>query len=208
MVKYIKAIIRIMVGLFLYALGIVLTIQADMGLSPWDILNDGASKVTGLTFGQANIIVAVIILAIDIALGQKVGIATILNVFMIGTFIDIINYLNFLPLVSKTLSQLMFLLAGIVVINLAMYFYIGAGYGAGPRDGLMIGISKKFSFPVAYTRIVIEVIVAVIGFLLGGKLGAGTVILAVFAGIIMKYMYKQMKFDLNGVAHTYIARST
>jgi uncharacterized membrane protein YczE len=197
-------IIRLFVGLFLYAVGIVLTINANLGLGPWDVFHQGLSKTIGITMGQASITMGIIIVVINYFVGEKLGWGTLCNMLFIGIFMDFLMLNNLIPIFENKILQIIMMLAGMFVIGLASYFYIGAGLGSGPRDGLMVMLTKKTGRSVRFIRNCIEVAVLIIGYFLGGFVGVGTIIIALSIGYFVQFAFKLFKFDVKGVRHRYI----
>lgn len=203
MENYIKKTIKLIIGLFLYAFGIILCIHADIGLAPWDAFSIGVNIVTGISYGNVSIITGIIILILLVLLfKEKIGFSTILNTVLIGVFADLIVSLNIIPYMSNFFTGLLMLVIGQIVICFATYFYISVGLGSGPRDTLMVALGKKFpNTPIGIVRGCIEGTVLLIGWLLGAKVGAGTVIYVFGIGFILQTTFKLLKFDVKSVAH-------
>jgi uncharacterized membrane protein YczE len=170
---------QLLVGIPVLGLGIALTLQARLGVSPYDVLHQGIAKQTDLSFGTVVIGVGLVILVLWIPLRQRPGIGTVVNTLTVGLVIDLA--LLVLPEPDLMAARVAMLLGGIVVTALGMGLYIGAGLGPGPRDGLMTGIAAK-GFPLWAVRTVLEVTALVAGWLLGGNVGVGTVIFAFSIG--------------------------
>jgi uncharacterized membrane protein YczE len=172
--------LSLVVGLFLFALGLVLQLQSELGLSPWDVLNQGISDQTSLSFGTANLVVALVVLAVAWSLGARIGIGTVANAVLIGLFVDGLLRLGAIDsLTGHGLGvRIALLVAGIAIIALGSGFYLGAALGAGPRDSLMIVTARRTHTRIGITRAVIEICAAAVGFALGGTLGIGTVAFA------------------------------
>jgi uncharacterized protein len=172
--------LSLVVGLFLFAFGIVLQLQSELGLSPWDVLNQGVSERTSLSFGTANVVIAVIVLAVAWALGARIGIGTVANAVLIGLFVDGLLALDAVDsLTGHGLAvRIALLVAGIATIALGSGFYLGAALGAGPRDSLMIVGARRTGTRLGVTRAVLEIGVAAAGFALGGTVGVGTLAFA------------------------------
>lgn len=196
---------RLFFGIFLYGLGIVLAIRADIGIAPWATFHQGISNALGITFGQATIGVGIIILAINYTIGIKIGFGTVINVFGIGSIVDFLLAYNLVPKMTTLFTGVIMVILSMFVIALATYFYIGAGYGTGPRDGLMVGLVKKTNKKVGSIRGGIEVTVLFIGFLLGAKVGIGTLILGVGIGPIVQWTFKVLDFDVKNIEHQYLS---
>lgn len=192
---------RLMIGFVFCASSTVLMLNSNLGLSPWDVFHQGVSRITGVTIGNASIIVSVIFVIIGMMLGQKLGMGTILNVVVVGKFIDIIMELNIIPVATNVVSGVIMMIAGMLVMGYGCYLYIGCGLGCGPRDGVMMGISGKINTPIKYVRGIMEISVLIIGYILGGDIGLGTLISAIGLGYSMQLMFKLLKFDAIEVNH-------
>jgi uncharacterized membrane protein YczE len=167
-------------GLFLFALGIVLLLESGLGLSPWDVLAQGISDKTSLSFGTANIAIAVVVLLVAWALGARIGPGTVANAVLIGLFVDWLIAIDAIDALSDTslAIRIVLMVVGILIIGIGTGFYVGAGMGAGPRDSLMLVTSRRSGVRIGVTRATIEVAVTVLGFALGGTVGIGTLAFA------------------------------
>ncbi|QTX05788.1 YczE/YyaS/YitT family protein [Agromyces archimandritae] len=174
--------VQLFVGLFLYGFGISLIVSGNLGGAPWDVLTQGLSKQTGLSFGLITIMTSAVVLLFWIPLRQKPGFGTIANAVLVGPFAD----LGFLivPETEVLWIRIVYLAAGILVLGAATGLYIGAHFGPGPRDGLMTGIHRRTGVKIWIARTAIELVVLAIGWLLGGVAGLGTVAFAVLIGPI------------------------
>ena len=171
-------------GLFLFALGIVLQLESDLGLGPWDVLNQGLSERTPLSFGTANVVVGLLVLVAAWALGAEIGVGTVANAVLIGLFVDALLRIEAVDRLSgQRLGVRVALLAtAIAVVALGSGLYIGAAYGAGPRDSLMLVGARRTHVRIGIVRAVLEVSVGVVGFALGGTVGVGTLAFAFGVG--------------------------
>lgn len=165
-----------MFGLVLFGVGISLLIESDLGAAPWDVFHTGMSELTGISTGWIIVITGVLLLLLWIPLRERPGLGTILNATVIGIVVDIA-----LPIIGEPeelIVRLVMMVGGVVVVAIGSGFYIGAGLGPGPRDGLMTGLAKQTiagrSISVRAGRTFVEVVVLVIGVLLGGAIGIGT----------------------------------
>ena len=171
-------------GLFLFALGIVLLLEARLGLSPWDVLNQGLAEQTPLTFGTANIAIGLLVLVLCWRLGARIGIGTVANAVLIGAFIEglvripALGDLSGAPLGARAALML----GGILVIGLGSAFYIGASLGAGPRDSLMLVLARRTRVRIGVARTALELAATGVGWALGGTVGIGTVAFAALVG--------------------------
>ena len=174
--------LKLNLGLFVYGIGIALVVHASIGLPPWDVLAQGISKQTGLSFGQSAIAVSVMVLLSWIPLKVKPGIGSILNAVLLGLYADF--WLARLPVLDSYFTQLLCFVLGLLVLSFATGLYISSGMGKGPRDGLNTGIAQRFRLPFWQARSIVEVIVVVVGFLLGGQVREGTLIFAFAIGYL------------------------
>lgn len=173
-------------GLLVMALGITLTIKGRVvGTGPWDVLHIGLFKQFGLSIGTWSILTGLfIILATSLYLREWPRIGTWLNMLLVGTFIDLFNWL--LPETDVFVGEFVYFFAGFVVLSVGCGLYISAELGAGPRDSVMMIIVEKFGGSVRMARTILEVIAAAAGWLLGGPVGLGTVILALGTGYLIQ----------------------
>ena len=170
------------VGLVLYGLSIALLVRAGLGVDSWDVLHQGLARSTGLSLGTIVNITSVFVLVLWAPLRQRPGWGTLANALVVGLVADMALVLLLEP--HHILWQIPMLLAGIAVNGVATGLYIGAGLGAGPRDGLMTGLAARTGRSIRMVRTVIELLVVITGWLLGGTVGVGTVLYAVLIGSI------------------------
>ena len=175
-----RRLAQLLVGLFLYGFSIGMMVQAGIGVSPWDVLAQGLSLHTGIAFGWLTNIIGAAVLLLWIPLRQRPGIGTLLNVVLVGTSAQV--GLWAIPPLHQLWAQVLLFAGGLVLLAVATGLYIGARFGPGPRDGLMTGIHARFGWRIWIVRTAIEVAVLVIGWLLGGDVGVGTVAFAVLIG--------------------------
>lgn len=193
--------LRLFAGFFMCAYGTICIINSSLGAAPWDVFHQGVSYRTGITIGTASIIVGLLIVIIDALLGEKIGIATVLNMIFIGIFMDIIVLNNMAPLPNNKIIGLATLIIGLIFLSVGTVFYMGCGLGSGPRDGLMVALQKKTKKPVKLIRGCIELGALLVGIILGGKTGVGTIIAALGLGYIMQIVFKILKFDSSKINH-------
>jgi uncharacterized membrane protein YczE len=180
--NFVFRFLKLNFGLFVYGIGIAMMVHASIGLAPWDVLAQGLSKQTGLTFGQSTIAVSVMVLRAWIPLKVKPGIGSILNAVLLGVFADF--WLPLMPKLEGYIAQLVWFVLGLIVISFATGLYISCGMGKGPRDGLNTGIAQRFKLPFWQARSIVEVVVVAVGFLLGGQVREGTLIFAFAIGYL------------------------
>ncbi|GAB3811033.1 membrane protein YczE [Micromonospora zhanjiangensis] len=176
-----RRLLQLYLGLMLYGVSMALMIESRLGLDPWDVFHQGLANLTGLSFGTVTIAVGALVLLLWIPLRQRPGIGTVSNVVVIGLAVD--ASLALLPTARPLATQIGFLVAGIVLNGVATGLYLGARLGPGPRDGLMTGfVALRPNRSIRLVRTVIEVTVLAVGWLLGGRVGLGTVLYAVSIG--------------------------
>lgn len=192
--EYLPRFLMLFVGLFIVANGVVLNIRADLGVNPWDIFHIGLSLQTGLTIGRITQIVGFTLVAISYFMRVRFNVGTIINVIFVGLYIDMIMYLDYFPETDFLLQQIIYFITGVALIGLGIAVYISAGLGAGPRDSLMLALTKSTRFSAGVIRTIMEVIVTIVGYFLGGPLGIGTVVFALTLGIFMSMGFKLVRF--------------
>ena len=188
-------LVKLNVGLVLFAVGLWLGLVAELGVGPWDVLTGGLSEQTGVRFGLMAIVVSVVVLLIGIAARVRPGIGTVLNVFVIGAVLDLLltspllDGLGEQHLALRLLSTLL----GIATVAAGSALYLGAHLGPGPRDGLMVAIHVRTGWRVGTSRAVLEGTVLVLGVLLGGPVGIGTLLFAAGIGPAVQVAFRLLR---------------
>jgi len=196
--RTVERLLRCVTGLAFFGIGIAFFVKSTLGVPPWDVFHSGVSKHTGLGLGTVLIIVAFFVLLLWIPLRLRPGIGTILNAVEIGLVENVAQ--DLLPDTSNIAVRIAFMAAGMLCIAAGSGFYIGAELGSGPRDGLMLGLNKRFGISVRLARTVVEVSVMIIGILLGGKIGIGTFVFAFGIGPLVQIMLKVFRMSNAQVA--------
>jgi uncharacterized membrane protein YczE len=184
-------LVTLFAGLFVYGLGVALTVHAGIGIAPWDVLAQGISIQTGLSFGVATVAVSILVLICWIPLKVKPGFATVANALLVGLFADF--WLMILPDLTAYWQQLAVFMLGVVVVAIATGLYISSRLGSGPRDGLMQGTSNALDKPFWIVRTAFEGSVLTIGWLMGGQVREGTLIFALTIGYLVQISLKAFK---------------
>jgi uncharacterized membrane protein YczE len=184
-------LVTLLAGLFVYGLGVALTVHAGIGIAPWDVLAQGISIQTGLSFGVATVAVSIIVLICWIPLKVKPGFATVANALLVGLFADF--WLMILPDLTAYWQQLAVFMLGVVVVAIATGLYISSRLGSGPRDGLMQGTANALDKPFWIIRTAFEGSVLTIGWLMGGQVREGTLIFALTIGYLVQISLKAFK---------------
>jgi uncharacterized membrane protein YczE len=170
---------RLLLGLVILGCGVTLLVRSDLGLAPWDVLHQGISDRTGVPIGTVGIVVGFPVLLGWLPLRQPLGVGTVINVLLVGIVIDVV--LPHVPTPHALAVRIAFMVGGVVLMAMGFGFYIGAGLGAGPRDGLMTGIADR-GHSLRVVRTGFEITVLVVGWLLGGTVGVGTLVFALTVG--------------------------
>jgi len=197
----IKPIGRLLLGLYLVGLGLAMMIHTGLGVPPWDVLSQGLQVQTGWSFGTCAVVISGIVLLMWIPIKQQPGIGTVINAILIGPFADLSKPL--MPELSGWFANLVWMILGLIAVAIGAGLYISANLGAGPRDGLMVGLTRVSGWPFWVIRTIGESVVLITGWLLGGTVGIGTALFAISIGTLMQMTMKWFGFDpksdLNGV---------
>jgi uncharacterized membrane protein YczE len=192
-VAFLARMPSLLVGLFFFSAGVVANFHSGLGMMPWGVLNVGLEKMTPFTLGEVSQVVGIAVILIGWLLQFPPGFGTFANMYVIGVLIDWIIASGLIPIPETLLWQLGLLFLSVVFLGVGSLLYLQVGLGAGPRDGLMMGLVKMTGRSVSTIRGAIEIAVLVIGYLLGGPVGIGTVISAVTVGYAV-----QLAFNLGG----------
>ena len=190
------------VGLFLFGVGVYLTIQANIGTAPWDSFSLGLAKVLGMRYGDAMILISFLVIGLDLLLREKIGIGMILDAILVGKTVDLMNLLDLVKPRQSVAGGIACMVVGMVICGFAQVLYMKAALGCGPRDTLLVGLSRRLTrVPIGAVSIGIQGTVALIGFLLGGPVGLGTLLFVLLQGPIMQADFQLVHFDAEAVLH-------
>ena len=177
---YVRRIAENALGALVSAVGIAMMLQANVGLEPWSVLQEGMSNTMGITYGTASILVGAVIIAVSLLCGEPIGLGTVLNIVLCAVFIDGIQAMGWIPQMDTLWGGLLMLAAGLEILVIGTWLYMRTALGAGPRDSLMVALARKTGRSV--------------GWLLGGQVGIGTVISAVGLGSLFNLNFKLLHF--------------
>lgn len=194
-------LMKLILGLFLCSFGIIIMIRGGVGYSPWEVFHVGIAKTVGLTLGTITIGVGVVVVSVVFFMGEKLGLGTLANMILIGVFIDWINSFHFIPTAQNLGVGMGMFLIGMTVAAFGTYLYIASGFGAGPRDSLMVAVTRRTHLPVGVCRAMIEVSVTVLGYFLGGMVGIGTILCALLLGPMLQTIFRMTHFDPEKIRH-------
>lgn len=198
--------LQIAFGLLVFALGVHLTIFANIGLAPWDCLGMGIAGHTPLNYGLSMTAVALAVLGVDLLLRERIGFGTVIDALLTGNFVQMFNDLNPLPANEGLWTGIGIMLVGFVFMALGMWIYMSAGQGCGPRDALLVGLGKRLPrLPIGAVEILLWAAVLLAGWLLGGPVGVGTLVSTFGAGLVMQLVYGAVGFEPRRVVHRSVA---
>lgn len=185
-----RRLTQLVIGLIVFGFGIALMVTADLGLSPWQVLHQGVSERTGLAIGTVTILTGMVVLLGWIPLGERIGLGTVLNVAIIGNALN--RSLDVLPDDFGSLpTRWVAMLGGVFLIGLGSGLYIGVRMGPGPRDGLMTGLARR-GINIGVVRTGLEITVLIVGWILGGTVGFGTIAFAAGIGPLIAYFLPRL----------------
>jgi uncharacterized membrane protein YczE len=195
--RTVERIARCISGLVLFGVGISLLIAAELGAAPWDVFHTGVSELTGISTGWIIIVTGVLLMLLWIPLRERPGLGTLLNAIVIGLVVDVM--LPILGVTDRLLVRTIMMIGGVVIIAIGSGFYIGAGLGPGPRDGLMTGLSKREvagrSVSIRSARTFVEVVVLIVGVALGGAIGIGTAVFTLGIGPLVQVFLPRLSMS-------------
>ena len=192
--EYAKRIGILLTGLAISAVGITMMLQANIGLEPWSVLQNGMSIFFGMTYGTAAMIVGAAVIAVAILCGESFGLGTLANIFFAPMCIDLLLWLGWIPRMTTLWGGILMLLAGMELLAIGTWFYMTSALGSGPRDALMVVLARKTKFSVGFCRAAVEILAIIVGWLLGGQVGIGTVITGIGVGTLFNLNFALFRF--------------
>jgi uncharacterized protein len=182
-------------GLFLFASGIVALLESRLGLSPWDVLHQGLALHTPFSFGEANIAVSAVVVAVALLLGAPIGVGTVCNAVLVGGFVQLLTSFHMVTTLAheQLQARVALLAAGLALMGAGTGLYLGAGLGAGPRDSLMVVGARRTPFRIGIVRGALESCALAAGWALGGTVGVGTVAFAVCIGPVVELVFSLLE---------------
>ena len=177
---YTRRLVQLFSGLFLFGFAAAMMLKAGLGVDPWTVFAEGLHLTWGWGFGWIVVLSSGVVLLLWIPLRQRPGLGTIFNALLVGPSMEVGLALVDVP--ELLVHKIVLFAAGLLMMGIASGFYIGAGFGPGPRDGLMVGINARFGWPLWVARTTVEIVVLAIGWSLGGSVGVGTVLFALLIG--------------------------
>lgn len=194
----------IFASISMFVIGVAINMQrvSEVGLAPWNALNDGISKTFGITFGQASIIIGFLVIIIDLVMKESIGVGTLLDALLVGTATDIIASFDFIPYYKSYLYRFPLFIAGLTLLCYGQYLYMSTALSCGPRDAFSVAVGKKCRKMTAGTVFnIIFAVVLLIAWALGGSIGIGTVISVFLNGKIMDTVFAIVNFEPRDIIH-------
>jgi uncharacterized membrane protein YczE len=180
---------RCVIGLACFGVGIAFFVQSKLGTAPWDVLHEGLSERTGLDFGLIINVVGLLVLPLWIPLKERIGLGTVLNTLEIGIVLDLVR--PYAPAPDAMFIRIGYVMIGTLIVAVGSGLYIGSGLGAGPRDGIMMGL-RRLGLSVRMARTIIEITTMIIGVLLGGTVGLGTAVFLISIGPLVQFFLARL----------------
>lgn len=203
-----RRIVQAAAGLLADGLGIYLTIQASIGLAPWDVLTTALAARFSTSYGTVSMTIGFLILMVDLVLKEPIGFGMVLDVLLVGKSVDLFQWLNLLPRQTGMGGGAAYMLAGLVLVALSQWVYMLAAVGCGPRDALLVAVGKRLKrLPIGAVQFLILFVVFAAGALLGGPVGVGTLISVFGLGGVMQAVFAAVHFEPRKIVHESIAES-
>jgi len=193
-------------GLAVFGFGIYLQIQANLGLDPWNALNQGLAQRFSVSFGVISVSVSFLVIVLDLLLHESIGLGTLLDAVTVGICVDIFAALNIMPVQTQLPVQLVTLLVGILFACVGQFLYMKVGLSCGPRDGFLVAVGKRLpKVPIGVVSLGIFAVVFGISLLVGSPIGIGTVVATFGTGPIMEVVFRVLRFEPRNVEHEGLA---
>lgn len=204
----IKNTLRAAIGLALFGVGTYFTIQANIGVAPWDCFYLGIEKTTGIKYGNISVCTSLIIIIVDVLLKERIGIGTLTDAVVVGKTVDLCNALELVPEQNSMTIGVVCMLAGLLMNGIGQYIYMRAALCCGPRDSLLLALSKRMPrIPIGGVGVMINGAVLLLGWILGGPIGVGTIIGVLLMTPVMQMVFEIMRFDPKAVKHQNMIQS-
>lgn len=188
--------VRLVGGLVLFGAGIACLIRSELGVGPWDVLHLGLADVTGASVGTVVVVLGAVLLGVQVALREQVGLGTLANVVIIGPSIDLFVWL--IPETGLLAPRIGLMLVGPLIVGIGSGFYLGVHRGPGPRDALMTAIARRAHTSLRLARFTVEATALAVGWALGGPVGIGTLWFAVSVGPFVQRSYERLAISRSG----------
>lgn len=189
-------------GLFVCAAGLYLTIQAGVGLGPWDALNMGLSYHLPISYGTASVLLGLLIVGVDVLMHERIGAGTLMDALLVGKFVDLLGLLGLVPAAVSPVWGYALLVLGMVLVSIGQWLYMSAGLCCGPRDALLVGLGRRVpKMPIGVVTGVLFLAVTILALGLGGPVGIGTLLYVVGQSAIMQLVFHIARFEPRDTVH-------
>lgn len=189
-------------GLATFATGVYLTIQANIGVAPWDCFFLGVENTFGIKYGNVAVMTSLIVICIDLLLKERIGLGTLIDAVFTGKVVDFLDWLEVVPPQESMAIGVLLMIGGLFLNGLGQFIYMRVALCCGPRDGMIVGLSKKLKkVPIGIVSVLILAVVLFLGWMLGGPIGIGTLIGTFLMGPSMQLVFKMLHFDAEAVKH-------
>ncbi len=202
---YVPRLLELTLGQFFTALGVVFMLQANLGLEPWSVLQQGLHHALGISFGTAVVVVSTSIILLDLLLGERIGLGMVFSALLCGPIIDVITALDRIPQQTKLLPGLAFLLLGLELLAFGTWLSMKVGLGCGARDALMVAMARRTGITVGICRVTSELTATLLGWLLGGQVGIGTIVSAAGIGALIELNFRLLRYQALEEKHEYLS---
>ena len=200
--QFLKDCIKLFCGITIYSFGVYLTIAANIGLAPWDCLGMGIANCTPLSYGSAMVLIALVAISLQLLMKERIGFATVVDALLTGNLVQLFSVISPLPEIQNIWLGILIMLTGFVVIDIGAWVYMSAEFGCGPKDGLLVVLGKRLpKVPIGVIGVFLWAVVTLIGWMLGGSVGIGTLLSVFGAGVIMNLFYAAVGFDPRALKH-------
>ena len=198
----IRSNLQLVLGVFIYAFGLYLTLNLELGAAPWDVFYMGLVNKTGIRYGIVSTVMAFIIVAADLLMGERLGFGTILDALTAGNSIDLFLTLDLIPRPQSLAAGILMFIAGLSIMAVGNVFAMSAGQCCGPKDALLIALGKRMPrMSIGFVQIIIQAAVFTIGYFLDGPIGIGTLISVLFTGITQQIVFRLFRFEPRNTIH-------
>ena len=189
-------------GLAVFGFGIYLQLQANLGLDPWNALNQGLAQRFSVSFGTVSVLVSFAVILVDLLLHESIGLGTLLDAVTVGVCVDIFTALDLIRLENGLFGRLLALLSGILCACVGQFLYMKVGLSCGPRDGFLVAVGKRVpKVPIGIVNLAIFAVVLVVSIMLDSPIGIGTVVTTFGTGPIMELVFRVLRFEPRMVQH-------
>ncbi len=197
--EYARRIGRLLAGMLISAVGVTMLLNANVGVEPWSVLQQGMSRSMGITYGTAAMIVGAVVILVSVLMGESFGIGTLANIFVAPAMIDALLALGWIPEAKGLWTGILELVLGMEILALGTCYYMKSALGSGPRDALMVVLARKTGRSVGFCRVAVEALAVLIGWRLGGSVGIGTLLGAFGVGTLINLNFSLLRFRAEDV---------